>query len=492
MTQIRIPVSGGVPTGGTTNQALIKKSNTNYDVGWSTVTGGGGGEANTSSNAGASGAGLAKAKIGVDLPFKRIIAGANVTITDGTDAITIASTGAGGGGGGEANTMSSAGGTSLVLAKVGVDLPIKGLIAGANITLTPSGAAITVSSSGGFTGGDVPNPVKIWRSAGASTLIGDTPVFKIVDTTGTSYRTFQVYGDESLVQIGPTPRASQWQTGATPAPAGSSGPELGLDTGYAGVHLFNGPSGGDSIAMFIGNASTDGSEIAYAAQPAGTRGLSQQADIGYVGANSRGKIRMHTLQARSDGGFLLHYNQYNRGTGGGVGRADPNRFTAKLGWDSGSIFGWGYKQPADMPASAFDSSGDFGLVVAMGGWTEGGYVDAGGPWGQYTSIGTKNINRGLQLGTSSTIANGVFKTALQIEPWSGSTAGTVTAKGYFYANYGARVDGRLHLPAAGTDTASLSFGAGAGPTTPQDGFVWFDGTNIYIRVAGVTKTFTLT
>lgn len=53
----------------------------------------GGGEANTSSNAGA-GAGLAKAKSGVDLPFKSLVAGANVTLTPSADEISIAAAGA--------------------------------------------------------------------------------------------------------------------------------------------------------------------------------------------------------------------------------------------------------------------------------------------------------------------------------------------------------------------------------------------------------------
>lgn len=55
---------------------------------------GGSGEANTSSNVGA-GAGLAKAKVGVDLPFKSLLAGANITITPGTNEVTIAVSGLG-------------------------------------------------------------------------------------------------------------------------------------------------------------------------------------------------------------------------------------------------------------------------------------------------------------------------------------------------------------------------------------------------------------
>ena len=60
----------------------------------------------------------------------------------------------GGGGGGEANTASNVGaGDGLFKAKVGVDLEFKSLTAGANVTLTPSvdGNEVKIAADGGFT-----------------------------------------------------------------------------------------------------------------------------------------------------------------------------------------------------------------------------------------------------------------------------------------------------------------------------------------------------
>lgn len=113
-----------------------------------------GGEANTASNVGASGVGLFKIKSGVNLQFKKLVAGANVTVTDDGDTVTVAASGGGGGGGGEANTASNlgSGAGQVFKAKSGVDLQFRNIKAGTNVTVTEDGTDITIAASGGGSG----------------------------------------------------------------------------------------------------------------------------------------------------------------------------------------------------------------------------------------------------------------------------------------------------------------------------------------------------
>lgn len=78
-----------------------------------------------------------------------LVAGTNITLTysDVANTLTVDATG---GAGGEANTASNLGaGNGVFAQKVGVDLQFKSLVAGSNVTLTPDANTITIASTGG-------------------------------------------------------------------------------------------------------------------------------------------------------------------------------------------------------------------------------------------------------------------------------------------------------------------------------------------------------
>lgn len=107
---------------------------------------GGAGEINTASNLG-TGTGVFAQKSSVDLQFKTIIAGTNVSLSSTSTEITINATG---GGTGEVNTASNVGsGAGLYKEKVSVDLRFRTLVAGTNVTITPGTDEIQISASGG-------------------------------------------------------------------------------------------------------------------------------------------------------------------------------------------------------------------------------------------------------------------------------------------------------------------------------------------------------
>jgi hypothetical protein len=102
------------------------------------------GEINTAAGLG-NGVSVVAAKIGTVLGFKNIIQGSGIAITNDAIDITISTTGSG-----ESNTASSAGGTvSLVNTKVGVNLPFKGLTAGTNITLVQNANDVVINATSG-------------------------------------------------------------------------------------------------------------------------------------------------------------------------------------------------------------------------------------------------------------------------------------------------------------------------------------------------------
>ena len=110
----------------------------------STASGGTGGITGAT-NAG-TGTGVASGVSGTSLVLKSLKAGPNISITSTADEITVEATGSASG---EANTASNVGtGVGVFKSKTGVNLALKTLKAGANITLTPSADEVLIDASG--------------------------------------------------------------------------------------------------------------------------------------------------------------------------------------------------------------------------------------------------------------------------------------------------------------------------------------------------------
>ena len=113
-----------------------------------TIDGTAPGEVNTASNLGGEKE-VFKSKVAADLQFRTLKQGSYITLTQNANDITIDGTAPG-----EVNTASNLGaGSGLYASKVGVDLRFKSLVAGTNITLTPGANDITIDAAGGG-GGD--------------------------------------------------------------------------------------------------------------------------------------------------------------------------------------------------------------------------------------------------------------------------------------------------------------------------------------------------
>lgn len=110
------------------------------------------GETTTASNIGVAGEGVFVQKVGSDLQFKTVKAGTNISVTTTVNnEIEINATGTATG---EANTASNLGdGEGVFAQKSGVDLQFKSLVAGNNVTLSSTGTEVTISST--TSGGDM-------------------------------------------------------------------------------------------------------------------------------------------------------------------------------------------------------------------------------------------------------------------------------------------------------------------------------------------------
>lgn len=155
------------------------------------------GETNTASNVGAGVGKIFKQKDGVDLELKTIKAGTDISISNDVSEVTVNSTVAPG----ETNTASNVGtgAGKPFKEKSGVDLRFKSIKAGTNITVTNGADDITIDAAGG--GGTITwvksvktDDYTVLASDSGTTLVMDaatTKTFTLPDTTGAPELTFR-------------------------------------------------------------------------------------------------------------------------------------------------------------------------------------------------------------------------------------------------------------------------------------------------------------
>jgi len=234
-----------------------------------TIAGPAPGEVNTTSSLGGDEA-IALPKVGVNFPFKGLTAGANITLSSTGSAITIASSL----GPGEANTASSAGGVSLVLPKSLLDLPFKGLTAGSNITLTPTATAITISgpapgevNTTSSLGGDedialakvgVNFPFKGLTAGANITLSSTASAITIAGTAGT------------VTSVGLSAPTEFTVTGS---PVTSSGTLTFAKASQLQNSVYAGPTSGTGVPTFRSLVAADVSSVSVSSFSGGSTGL---------------------------------------------------------------------------------------------------------------------------------------------------------------------------------------------------------------------------
>jgi len=173
--------------------------------------------------------------------------------------------------------------------------------------------------------------------------------------------------------------------------------------------------------------------------------------------------------------------------------------TTGFNWDaSNNNVGLGVASSAAYRLDIDGTGASSGPLRAIGGLssfqgvvlTSNSYISNGSYWYSYTSGGSSRRILGIDSSNTfnfSTAGNGyVFANNN-----AATTLMTLTEAGRLGIGISAPTT-TLDITGSSTTQASLRIRSGSAPTTPQDGDIWFDGTNLKMQIGGVTKTFTMT
>lgn len=163
--------------GGTLNKLQNNQLFTALQGAISAIVASSGGEANTGANVGTGAGQVFKQKGGVQLQFRTLKAGNNITITQGVDDITITSTATATGTitGGANNGA----GTPIYSGTAGANLFFNTLKAGANVSLSAANGEITISATApaptwGNIGGSIANQADLQAALNGKSNVGHT------------------------------------------------------------------------------------------------------------------------------------------------------------------------------------------------------------------------------------------------------------------------------------------------------------------------------
>jgi hypothetical protein len=139
-------------------------------------------------------------------------------------------------------------------------------------------------------------------------------------------------------------------------------------------------------------------------------------------------------------------------------------------------------------AQVFITSSSWSAYGALGGDTGGYYTNATNGLALLTDNNSPiRFLTGFSSGNTEKVR--IFGNTGNVTIQNG---GTFTDAGYrLDVNGTMRVQSKISLSAGTTSNAQINLASSTAPTSPNNGDIWYDGTDIKMRIGGVTKTFTL-